>query len=606
MILLAPDKFKGTYSAAEIVQMLRKEIVCTNPCEQIMQVPLADGGEGSLEAFMLCNSGAERVWVSALDPLMREIEAPMAVCGDTVFIEMACSCGLMMIDIKERNPLRTTTSGLGLMLLAALDYSPRRIIVGLGGSATNDGGRGMVEAVGLENLRLFEGIEILAACDVTSPLLGPQGATAVFAPQKGADKEMLKVLEERMRSWSATAAGWLASIGLAERAEDFATLPGAGAAGGVGAALHAFFGAKIVSGSALFADMANLPQMVSRSRLVISGEGSLDASSLCGKLVGNLAQLCAEKCRPLYVVCGRNSLGRTPLIRDVATLSGEFKEKIAAWCRRDWRSDYLPQQGLLFSLANGANAGTDAGTDACANAGADACTKACASPFGAFSGAEASIASGGLKSASSSDRDGALINPLYGIVAGCDEAGRGPLAGPVYAAAVILPEGFYHPLLKDSKKMTASQRELMCGIIEREALAWSVQSVSPAEIDEINILQASIKAMKLSLEDICRRCGIRPDLILVDGNRFSPFTASDGSRIPHKCVVKGDDKVPEISAASILAKTYRDRYMLQIDKEYPQYGWSGNMGYPTKEHRDAIRVYGLSPYHRKSFKARQS
>lgn len=569
MILLAPDKFKGTYSAADISETLRGVILRTNPCEEIVSVPLADGGEGSLDAFIQFNEGSEQVWVSTLDSLMREIEAPLGICGDTVFIEMARCCGLMMIDIKERNPLKTTTYGLGLMLLAALDYAPRRIIVGLGGSATNDGGRGLVEAIGLENIPCFDGIEIMAACDVTSPLLGPEGATAVFAPQKGADAPMLKILEERMRLWDETAAGWLASIGRGDRAVDFATLPGGGAAGGAGAALHAFLGAKMVSGFGLFADMASLRRKISRARLVITGEGCLDASSLRGKLVGSLAQMCAEMCRSLYVVCGRVSLRSNPLIRDVATLSGNFKEKVADWCRPDWRRDYLPDDGLLFGFSPCENSLTRNQTG------------------GASSGAE-----------------GGAAQSRYGIVVGCDEAGRGPLAGPVYAAAVILPDGFHHPLLKDSKKMTAAQRELMCGIIEREAVAWSVQSVSPDEIDQINILQASIKAMKLSLEDICRRCGIRPDLILVDGNRFSAFTAADGSRIPHKCIVKGDDKVPEISAASILAKTYRDRYMLQIDREYPQYGWGGNMGYPTKEHRDAIRAHGLSPYHRKSFKIR--
>ncbi len=569
MILLAPDKFKGTYSAAGIADMLRGEIKRINPCEEIIEVPLADGGEGSLDAFIQCNGGSELVWVSTRDPLMREIEAPLGICGDTVFIEMARCCGLMMIDIKERNPLKTTTYGLGLMLLAALDFAPRRIIVSLGGSATNDGGRGMVEAIGLENIPRFDGIEIMAACDVTSPLLGPEGATAVFAPQKGADAQMLKILEERMRLWSETAAGWLASIGRGERAADFATVPGGGAAGGVGAALHAFLGAKMVSGFGLFADMASLRRKISRARLVITGEGCLDASSLRGKLVGSLAQMCAEMYRPLYVVCGRVSLRSNPLIRDVATLSGDLRQKIAAWCRPDWRSDYLPDEGLLFGY------GGDGG-------------------FGGFGDGSVAVPF--------RDAEGCRERPRYDLIAGCDEAGRGPLAGPVYAAAVILPDGFYHPLLKDSKKMTAPQRELMCGIIERNAVAWSVQSVSPAEIDEINILQASIKAMKLALEDICRRCGLRPDLILVDGNRFSAFTAPGGGRIPHKCIVKGDDKVPEISAASILAKTYRDRYMLQIDREYPQYGWSGNMGYPTKEHRDAIRAHGLSPYHRKSFK----
>ncbi|MCF0172702.1 MAG: ribonuclease HII [Bacteroidales bacterium] len=189
----------------------------------------------------------------------------------------------------------------------------------------------------------------------------------------------------------------------------------------------------------------------------------------------------------------------------------------------------------------------------------------------------------------------------YRVIAGCDEAGRGPLAGPVYAAAVILPEGFWHPLLRDSKKMTAAERTQMRAIIEKEALAWCVESVSAAEIDEINILQASLKAMRKALCGIERQQGIAPDLILVDGTMFHPYNTLKGIPVPHKCIVKGDSKVPEISAASILAKTHRDEYMMELDRQYPQYGFSHNQGYPTEEHRMAIEKFGLTPHHRKSF-----
>lgn len=182
------------------------------------------------------------------------------------------------------------------------------------------------------------------------------------------------------------------------------------------------------------------------------------------------------------------------------------------------------------------------------------------------------------------------------IEAGCDEAGRGPLAGPVYAAAVILPKDFYHPLLNDSKKMTEKARETLRPIIEREALAWAVVEVSAEEIDTINILNASITGMQRAV----RRLNIRPDFLLIDGNRFKPC---DG--IPHQCVVKGDATYASIAAASVLAKTYRDEHMRKLAQEYPQYGWDRNMGYPTKEHIDAIIAHGYTPHHRKSFHVKQ-
>lgn len=178
------------------------------------------------------------------------------------------------------------------------------------------------------------------------------------------------------------------------------------------------------------------------------------------------------------------------------------------------------------------------------------------------------------------------------VEAGCDEAGRGPLAGPVYAAAVILPEDFHHPLLNDSKKMTEKARETLRPVIEREAVAWAVEAVSAEEIDRINILNASITGMQRAV----RRLGVRPDFLLIDGNRFKPF---DGYR--YATVVHGDATYASIAAASVLAKTWRDEHMRRLAREYPQYGWDRNMGYPTREHLDAIIEYGYTPYHRKSF-----
>lgn len=178
------------------------------------------------------------------------------------------------------------------------------------------------------------------------------------------------------------------------------------------------------------------------------------------------------------------------------------------------------------------------------------------------------------------------------LEAGCDEAGRGPLAGPVFAAAVILPADFRHPLLNDSKQMGRKAREELRGIIEKEAVAWAVEAVSAAEIDELNILEASIAGMQRAV----RKLGRRPDYLLIDGNRFRPF---DG--LPYTTVVKGDATYMSIAAASVLAKTWRDEYMTELAEKYPQYGWEHNMGYPTRGHIEAIRRFGFTPEHRRSF-----
>jgi ribonuclease HII len=184
--------------------------------------------------------------------------------------------------------------------------------------------------------------------------------------------------------------------------------------------------------------------------------------------------------------------------------------------------------------------------------------------------------------------------------AGCDEAGRGCLAGSVYAAAVILPEDYQNDLLNDSKQLTEKRRYQLRDIIQRDAVAWAVGIVTPEEIDKINILNASILAMHRALDQLA----VRPEAIIVDGNRFKPYRpVVDGvtQNIPHTTIVKGDGKYLSIAAASILAKTYRDDYMNQLAEEYPQYDWLSNKGYPTKKHRDAIRQYGITPYHRKSY-----
>lgn len=178
------------------------------------------------------------------------------------------------------------------------------------------------------------------------------------------------------------------------------------------------------------------------------------------------------------------------------------------------------------------------------------------------------------------------------IEAGCDEAGRGCLAGSVYAAAVILPDGYDNPSLNDSKQLSAAKRMRLRDEIIRDARAWAIGVVTPEEIDHINILRASILAMHRALDQL----QVRPEAIIVDGNRFLPYRD-----LPYTTIVKGDGKYQAIAAASILAKTFRDEYMERLAQEFPQYGWQSNKGYPTPQHREAIRQYGVTPYHRKSF-----
>lgn len=179
------------------------------------------------------------------------------------------------------------------------------------------------------------------------------------------------------------------------------------------------------------------------------------------------------------------------------------------------------------------------------------------------------------------------------LEAGCDEAGRGCLAGPVFAAAVILPPDFKNEMLNDSKKLTERQRDLLRPIIEKEAIAWAVQKVLPKRIDKINILNASI----LGMHKAVKKLAIKPESLLIDGNRFKPYPG-----IRHYCMIKGDSKFMSIAAASVLAKTYRDEYMLKLHRKFPQYAWDSNKGYPTQAHRDAIECHGPTDYHRRSFR----
>ena len=189
-----------------------------------------------------------------------------------------------------------------------------------------------------------------------------------------------------------------------------------------------------------------------------------------------------------------------------------------------------------------------------------------------------------------------MLDPIYNkeclVEAGCDEAGRGCLAGSVYAAAVVFAPDYSNPELNDSKKLTAKHRYALREVIERDALAWAIGVVTPEEIDHINILNASILAMHRAIDQL----KVRPEFIIVDGNRFKPY-----NDLPYQTIVKGDGKFLSIAAASILAKTYRDDYMHALHQKYPYYGWDRNAGYPTKAHKEGIALHGLSPYHRRSF-----
>ena len=523
-ILIVPDKFKGSLSAAGVADALEAAVrrcMVGGGQAKVVKLPMADGGDGSMEVVEAAlGSACERMMVDTFDALMRPIKAPLLLFdrGRQAFIEMAKVCGLAMLAPEERNPEKTTTYGLGVLLAEAIRRGCEKIVVGIGGSATNDGGEGLLKALAdtlddsaFRHPRPDRGSEIVVACDVDNPLLGPNGATMIYGPQKGADAAMLERLERRMEAFAAAA-------GL-----DTA-LPGGGAAGGVGAAL-ARLGARLMPGWQLFGEMAGLEQKIADADFILTGEGSFDGQSLDGKLISGILSLSKKYKKKPVVVCGRCTLPATV-----------------------WKKAGVADVFALSEIE------PDAARSMCDAA--------------------------------------ALLSGARTRVAGCDEAGRGCLAGPVFAAAVILPDDFDHPLLTDSKQLTEAQRDELRPIIEREALAWAVTAVNAEEIDRINILNASIEGMRRSLDKLA----VKPDMVLVDGNRFKPWRD-----VPAHTVVKGDATVRAIAAASVLAKTHRDEYMRQLAKEYPQYGWDRNMAYPTEEHRAAIRQHGVTPYHRKSF-----
>lgn len=325
-VLLAPDSFGGTLSAAEAAQALADGWRSAAPGDALDLLPLSDGGPGLVDVLAAALPGSRVVAVEVEDPLARPVTARLLVEGATAYVESAAACGLHLLAPDERDPRRTTSCGVGQLVLAALDEGAARVVVGLGGSATNDGGAGMLAALGLGRhdaagerlpgggeplLRVaglrgdldprLAGVELVAATDVDAPLLGPGGASAVFGPQKGASAQDVELLDRALTRWADVLE---AHLGRAVR-----DLPGAGAAGGLGAALLALGGVR-EPGIALVRRLTRLDDRVAGADLVVTGEGCLDGSSLMGKATAGVAAAAAEQAVPCLVVAGEVRVGR--------------------------------------------------------------------------------------------------------------------------------------------------------------------------------------------------------------------------------------------------------------------------------------------------------
>ncbi len=325
-IVLAPDSFKGSLSAPQICKAMTDGIATVLPAASVVQIPLADGGEGTVEAVISATAG-EMVECPARDPLGRATQAFFGLTGDrsVAIIEMAAASGLPLLREDERNPLITSTYGTGQLIRAALDLGVQKIILGIGGSATNDGGTGMAKALGVrfldgEGRELAEGggdlnrlaridrtgldprigsTEILVACDVTNPLTGPQGASTVYGPQKGATPEMVAQLDRGL--------GRLADRVREELGQDIEPLPGSGAAGGLGGGLVAFLNARLTSGIELIMEVTRLKEQLQDAQLVLTGEGRIDFQSAFGKTISGVGKLAEATNVPVFAIAG--SLG---------------------------------------------------------------------------------------------------------------------------------------------------------------------------------------------------------------------------------------------------------------------------------------------------------
>ena len=314
-ILLAPDKFRGTFTAAQVCELLERGLRDADPSLDVRRLPLADGGEGTLDAI-LAATGGRRVPVAARGPFGDPVPGAVygVTPGDTAVIESALICGLCTIPSSARDPLRASSAGMGDVVRAALDAGAREVLIGLGGTATVDGGLGMALALGyrfeepgddsLVSEIHAEGahpdiaaVKFTALCDVTNPLLGPQGAAAVFGPQKGADPMDVMILELRLSALAAAVRGW--------KGVDVAGLPGSGAAGGLGAGMAAFLGARLERGADIVMTLLGFHDALQSSEIVVTGEGSLDARTAPGKVVPSVLAQAARLDRPAVVVAGQ-------------------------------------------------------------------------------------------------------------------------------------------------------------------------------------------------------------------------------------------------------------------------------------------------------------
>lgn len=322
-ILIAPDKFKGSLSALKVAENIEKGILKVYPEAKIEKVPMADGGEGTVESLVDA-TGGKIIKTIAKDPLMRDIESFYGILGDakTAVIEMAAASGLYLLNQEERNPMLTTTYGTGQLIKDALDKGCRKFIIGIGGSATNDGGIGMAMALGvkfydkfnheiefggkelikiysIDDTNIDERIkecEFVVACDVNNPLIGDKGASRVFGPQKGATKEMIEILDSGLKSY-----GILLEKKYNKKIID---IPGSGAAGGLGAGLLAFLNAKLKRGVEIVIETLQLEEKIKQSDIVISGEGKIDYQTAFGKTIAGVAKLCQKYNKPLIVIAG--------------------------------------------------------------------------------------------------------------------------------------------------------------------------------------------------------------------------------------------------------------------------------------------------------------
>lgn len=332
-ILIITDKFKGSLTAKEAAECIRKGLLQSSFGHGINQkikiLPMADGGEGTIDVIRKSKRG-ELIYAEVCDPLLRPIRAPYLLKGDKVFIEMAKCCGLQLLNENEYNPQKTSTYGLGQMILAAIEGTRvRDVVIGIGGSATNDGGIGMLRALGYRfyddkgvetifpgKVKKIDGakvgldlkrVQFKVASDVNNPLLGKRGATMVYGPQKGAGEKMLEEMERGMHNYANVCEEYLGKT--------YSSQPGTGAAGGVGFALKGFFGAELVPGWKVLSEFTNLEKIVKESDLIITGEGSIDEQSISGKLIDGVAEMAKKHSKRLWAYCGVNRLSVKQLVK---------------------------------------------------------------------------------------------------------------------------------------------------------------------------------------------------------------------------------------------------------------------------------------------------